>query len=284
MCRKLTSAKMRAILFVVATFLLVRTTAAVPVPSSLLTSDGLPSTTTMSTISSIVKMDSLRGGAVARKDKNIEKQRLPPGKYSIGRLLEIHKSLWLPFSLAMMYIYDNVTPRTCLMAGLFGGYGINWVIKSYTFFDKNFYNAPEMQLNLVGAIIQFSVLSLFLFFPWCAATNPEPIQPTAILAASLLYSVGMMFHYGADAQKFYTLKYKGKGLITDGFFTKMRNPSYFGEDLIFVAYTIVAGIHSRLVLVPILYTFLGLFVLGDVKSKSLSRYPEYKQWVKNTWF
>ena len=40
--------------------------------------------------------------------------------------------------------------------------------------------------------------------------------------------IGVFLHYGSDAQKYFTLKYR-KGLITEGFFSRCRNPNYLGE-------------------------------------------------------
>ena len=117
-----------------------------------------------------------------------------------------------------------------------------------------------------------------------AGTNLEPIKPYEVLLSVLLFSIGMMLHYGADAQKFYTLKYRGSGLIKDAFFSKLRNPSYIGEDMIFLGFGIVAGLSKRLTWIPIFYTAAGLKMFSGEKVKSLSRYSDYEEWKKNTWF
>lgn len=170
------------------------------------------------------------------------------------------------------------------MAGLFSAYGINWVLKSQIFWDKGFYNDPEAIAGLPQILINSTLLSLFFMFPWLAAKNKEPIEPLAVMVSCILFSMGNFFHYGADAQKFFTLKYKGSGLIKDGFFSKLRNPSYFGEDLIFAAFTIVAGIKNPLVWIPVAYLELGKLVLGTKKKHSLARYEDYEEWRKSTWF
>ena len=59
-----------------------------------------------------------------------------------------------------------------------------------------------------------------------------------------------------------------------------------GEHLIFLAYTIVAGIkESRLIWIPTLCYLNGMIMLWKQKCDSLSRYPEYEDsWKKKTWF
>lgn len=44
----------------------------------------------------------------------------------------------------------------------------------------------------------------------------------------------------ADAQKYFTLKYK-KGLISEGMFKLTRNPNYFGEILVYLSFAIAVG-------------------------------------------
>lgn len=221
-----------------------------------------------------------RGGAAGSK---VDKIKPPPGQSSVGKLLEAHKALWLPVSLALNYHYKNWSTRSSLMSGMFGAYGINWVLKSHLFWDKGYYNDADMVGGFPLLMTVFTMLSIFFTYPLLAAKNQQPIGSVEIIAACLLFSIGSFLHYGADAQKFYTLKYN-PGLIKEGFFKKMRSPSYVGEDLIFAAFTIVAGFESRWVWLPVGYLMLGLSVGGSKKRESLSRHKDYEEWKKNTWF
>jgi len=226
-----------------------------------------------------------RGGAgKSNASALLEKRKLEPGQYSIGKALEFHKAAWLPVSLAFSYYYNNFGYRACLMTALFGGYGINWVLKSHTFFDKNFYNDEMFIGPLSSVVVNMLLLSMFFFYPYLAAKNTDPISPLAVMSSVLLFSLGTFLHYGADAQKHYTLKFKGPGLITDGFFARLRSPSYLGENLIFAAYTVVAGMKSKMVWIPVAYLLFGLLLLGGKKSASLARHEGYEEWKKNTWF
>ena len=83
---------------------------------------------------------------------------------------------------------------------------------------------------------------------------------------------------GADTQKFTQIKLK-KGLVSDGFFARTRNPNYLGEILIYGGFGIVAkDTCSWVILITI---WLVLFSTGMLqKELSLMRkegWEEYKQ-------
>ena len=44
----------------------------------------------------------------------------------------------------------------------------------------------------------------------------------------------------SDAQKHYTLQYK-RGLITTGWFSRVRHPNYLGEMMLYASFAVVAG-------------------------------------------
>ncbi len=102
--------------------------------------------------------------------------------------------------------------------------------------------------------------------------NVTPSAPLICVAIATNIT-GVLLHYGSDAQKYFTLKYK-KGLITEGFFSRSRNPNYLGEILIYLSFAMLAqhwlpfvilGIFAALVFVPNMLK----------KDQSLSRYPEF---------
>lgn len=84
---------------------------------------------------------------------------------------------------------------------------------------------------------------------------------------------GIMLHYGSDAQKYFTLKYN-QGLITEGFFSRSRNPNYLGEILIYLGFAMLAQHWLPFV---ILGVFVALVFFPNMlkKDQSLSRYPEF---------
>jgi protein-S-isoprenylcysteine O-methyltransferase Ste14 len=81
---------------------------------------------------------------------------------------------------------------------------------------------------------------------------------------------------GADAQKYFVLRAR-RGLITDGFFARTRNPNYLGEMMIYASFAIVAG--HWLPWLVLAWVWLGVFVPNMLrKDASMSRYPEWSDY------
>jgi protein-S-isoprenylcysteine O-methyltransferase Ste14 len=101
-----------------------------------------------------------------------------------------------------------------------------------------------------------------------------------VAGAIALNIIGVFLHFGSDAQKYYTLKYH-KGLITEGFFARSRNPNYLGETLIYTSFAMLA-LHW----LP--FVIFGAFIVGIFvpnmrkKDQSLSRYPEFETYRANS--
>jgi protein-S-isoprenylcysteine O-methyltransferase Ste14 len=76
----------------------------------------------------------------------------------------------------------------------------------------------------------------------------------------------------ADCQKFFQLKYR-KGLVTNGMFRYSRNPNFFGEILIYLAYAMLAA--HWLTWLVFAYAVTYFYSRMLVKDGSISRYPEW---------
>jgi protein-S-isoprenylcysteine O-methyltransferase Ste14 len=86
----------------------------------------------------------------------------------------------------------------------------------------------------------------------------------------------------ADAQKYFTLRAK-PGLITDGMYRYIRHPNYLGEMLIYGSFALM--IWYWLVVVVLIWIWGGLFAVNMIfKEESLSRYPEWDQYKKRSWW
>jgi len=72
-------------------------------------------------------------------------------------------------------------------------------------------------------MLNWAILSTYYIYPYLAAKNTNEITPLSMFVAVLLYSLGTFLHYGAEAQKHYTLKFRGSGLITDDIYNRGRN-------------------------------------------------------------
>ena len=80
-----------------------------------------------------------------------------------------------------------------------------------------------------------------------------------------IFSLGVFYMVGSDAQKFFTLKYK-KGLITEGFMSNTRNPNYFGEYLIYTSFLVVCQQWKIYMIVYCMWSGLFLFILTKDSS------------------
>ena len=85
----------------------------------------------------------------------------------------------------------------------------------------------------------------------------------------MLFSIGGFLHYAADAQKFYTLKYKPNHLITEGLFSIVRHPNYLGEFMMWIALVLISGYNKLYSYVPLLWLFVATVLVNSQKSSSL---------------
>ena len=151
-----------------------------------------------------------------------------------------------------------------------------WVAKSKSFPDPNW----EVQLPLWKALGVFLGLWLYWLAPFLLIRNGE-IPPNPLICGSVVTMVlGTFLVFGADAQKYFVLKAK-RGLITDGFFARTRNPNYLGEIMIYGAFAALS-MHWIPWVVCALY-WATVFMPNMLrKDRSMSRYPEWKDYVART--
>jgi protein-S-isoprenylcysteine O-methyltransferase Ste14 len=182
-------------------------------------------------------------------------------KYAIN----LHKALTFLVVFALMVVYQNFTIAPWIYLALHGTYGIMWLIKDSLYPDRQW----EKEVSLV--------IFVFLGFYWVAplVLISSGVQPSASLMAIAIATnlFGIFLHYGSDAQKYFTLKYK-QGLITEGFFSRSRNPNYLGEILIYLGFALLTQHWLPLAIVGL---FAALVFVPNMRKKdqSLSRYPEF---------
>jgi protein-S-isoprenylcysteine O-methyltransferase Ste14 len=94
--------------------------------------------------------------------------------------------------------------------------------------------------------------------------------------------MGVVLMMGSDAQKFFTLRAR-RGLITDGFFARIRHPNYLGEMMLYGSFAALAG--HWLPWAVLAWIWLGTFVPNMLrKEASMSRYPEWAAYKAKTGF
>ena len=187
----------------------------------------------------------------------------------IKHAINLHKFLTFAFVLGLMIFYQNFTIAPWVYLALHGSYGIMWLIKDSLYPDKQW----EEEIPVIQGIVTFVFLGSYWIAPFLLISSK--VQPSAPLIAIAIATniFGLFLHYGSDAQKYFTLKYK-KGLITEGFFSRSRNPNYLGEILIYLGFAILS---SHWIPLAILGTFSALVFIPNMlkKDKSLSRYPKF---------
>ena len=183
--------------------------------------------------------------------------------------INLHKFLTFGVILGLMAVYQNFTIAAWIYLALHGTYGMMWLIKDRLYPDKQW----EEEIPVVTGVITFLIVGLYWIAPFILiSSRVEPSAP--LIAAAIATNIfGVFLHYGSDAQKYFTLKYQ-KGLITEGFFSRSRNPNYLGEILIYLGFAMLA--QHWLPFVIIGAVFATIFVPNMIKKdKSLARYPEF---------
>jgi protein-S-isoprenylcysteine O-methyltransferase Ste14 len=160
-----------------------------------------------------------------------------PRPWKLAWVINLQKGGTLFFVLALMAACDVWTTTAWLYAALHGSYGIVWLLKDKLFPDANW----QRRVTLGGAGMAW----LFVLGPyWIAPTLIvwQRLEATAatLALATLVYVVGVVVMIGADAQKFFVLRAR-PGLITDGFFGRVRHPNYLGEMMVYGSFAVVAG-------------------------------------------
>lgn len=191
--------------------------------------------------------------------------------------INLQKGGTIVFVLALMAIYDVWTPTAWVYLGLHGSYGLVWLIKDSIFPD------PSWQRRItIGGAVNTWLLALGLY--WIAPLIVVLLrveQPPAVLGGAIvLYALGVTLMFGADAQKYFVLKVR-RGLITDGFFARTRNPNYLGEMMLYASFAIVAG--HWIPWLVLLWVWSGLFIPNMLqKDASMARYPEWAAYKART--
>ena len=169
------------------------------------------------------------------------------------------------------------SPVAWLYLAEHGLYGFLWAYKSQTFADKQFERRVSWSMG-AGA---FGVLCLYYIAPFLITRRHVAAPPWVLALSVFLYALGIFFHFASDMQKFMHLKYRAGTLLTDGLWARSRNPNYFGELLIYSAFTMLARS-------PVAFLPLGLMIalvwIPNIhrKEKSLQRYAEFAAWKQRS--
>ena len=180
--------------------------------------------------------------------------------------------------LGMMAYYNVWENQTAwLYLATHGLYGILWVTKSLTFPDRSW----ETKCPLWYGVVIWLGLSLYWVTPWLICSQNIEVSPAYAAGCSAIFSFGVFLHFVSDMQKHMKLSL-APGLITDGLWSRVRNPNYLGELLIYAGFSALAMHWAPFV---VLALFVAVIWIPNMlrKDKSLSRYPKFAEWKKRSW-
>jgi protein-S-isoprenylcysteine O-methyltransferase Ste14 len=191
-------------------------------------------------------------------------------------VINMQKGGTLPFVLFLMWRFDVWTATAWTYAALHGSYGLCWLLKELVFPDPNW----NKKVTFGGALTMCGVLGGYWAAPVLIVTRRIE-QPAWLLGvATLVYVLGVILMMGSDAQKFFTLRVK-RGLITDGFFARVRHPNYLGEMMLYGSFAALAG--HWLPWSVLAFVWSSVFLPNMLrKEASMSRYPEWAAYKKRT--
>jgi len=184
----------------------------------------------------------------------------------------------------LMWYYQNSSTAVWIYVAMQGGYGLVWFLKDMAFPDPKWH----VKITIGGGINVFlTVLGWYWVFGWLlisGISHPDyPLPRNAWFCICIsLCMVGCVIMIAADAQKYFTLRVR-RGLITDGMFKYIRHPNYLGEILTYASFALMVW-HWVPVLI-LAWVWLGLFMVNMImKEASMSRYPEWADYKKRTWW
>lgn len=192
--------------------------------------------------------------------------------------INIHKLLIIPLILGLMFFYNNFSLEAYIYLALHGTYSILWFLKYYWFRDKGF----QVEIPIIKGVFSIFIIMLgYYLAPFLLISNNIKASPFFIMVVIILYTIGVFFHFVSDIQKYYTLKYK-KGLITEGMFSRTRNPNYLGEIVMYTSLAMFSKHWLPLVVITIFTVFVFLKLMKR-KDQFLSQFEGFEAYKKRTW-
>jgi steroid 5-alpha reductase family enzyme len=185
--------------------------------------------------------------------------------------IDSHKAATGLFVLALIAIYGQWNnPTAWVYLALHGTYGLLWVLKSRIFPDKQW----EQPTTLGYGLVIWAGLTLYWIAPWLITSQNVQAPPWYLGLCIAIYALGVFWHFASDMQKTMFLKLNPGHLMTDGLWSRLRNPNYFGELLIYLGFGLLAR-HWAPLIVILLFVLIVWLPNMRRKDRSLARYPDF---------
>lgn len=207
-----------------------------------------------------------------------------PRVLKLNWVINFQKGATAFWVIALMLHFQNYSTQAWVYLALHGSYGFCWLLKDISYPDPKW----QTRVTFGGALMSIiAVLGPYWVIPYVLIS---PVLGDAHVGANwywlciaiAVHTLGVAIMLSADGQKYFVLKYK-KGLIQDGLFRYIRHPNYLGEIMIYGSYAIVAWHWIPWVILA--WVWIGLFSVNiAMKERSMSRYPEWADYKKRTYY
>ena len=179
---------------------------------------------------------------------------------------------------ALMVQHENWSVGACTYLALHGSYGALWVLKSQIFPDPRW----ETKLTATGVLVCGTWMALY----WSGGASliilRTPVSNERAALATVMYVLGVVLMLGADGQRFFVCQLK-KGLISDGWYARTRNPNYLGEMLLYASFAVLG--QTTFMWTHLLLTWSTTFLPNMWwKERSLMRKPGWAAWAARSGF
>lgn len=207
----------------------------------------------------------------------LERDLLGGPRVPMAWIINVQKGGTMPFVLLLMVLSGNWSLSAWTYLALHGTYGLCWLLKDRVFPDPNF----DQPVTLPSAFVAWAaVLGPYWIIAALAVLRPLPDDVPLMAAATILHTLGVVIMMGADTQKYFVLRAR-KGLITDGWFARIRHPNYLGEMMLYASFALLARHPAAWVILLSVWSL----VFGPnmwAKERSMARYPEWAAYRART--
>ena len=207
-----------------------------------------------------------------------------PRPWKLAWVVNFQKAGTFFFLGFLIWYYHNTSTAAWVYLAMHGSYGLVWILKDIAFPDP----AWQVKVTIGGGINAFVlVLGWYWAFGWLLISGTvQPVYPLPDYAwfclCISLCILGSVIMIAADAQKYFTLRLR-RGLIIDGMHRYIRHPNYLGEMMIYGSFALM--VWHWLPLLVLIWVWTSLFAVNMVmKEASMSRYPEWAEYRKHSWW
>ena len=196
----------------------------------------------------------------------------------VYHLVNIQKISTAFFILACMHYFNNWSMTAYTYLVIHGSYGYCWMIKHFAFPSSNSFTKVDTPVFIILIILLFG---LYWAIPVIAISDKTPASPGFLALCCIMYIFGLVVMLVSDCQMHFSLKYHPGHLITSGMFSLIRQPNFAGEILLYLSFCLLSRSWISFLLFGIAFAGV-LYPTMTNKEKSLSRYPEWKDYSART--